>query len=49
MPQGSFYLVGAGVGDVERGVTVHADVQFDGVAVADAACAKVVRVLHVGE
>ena len=49
LPQGLLYLVGAGVGDAEGCVAVHADVQFDGVAAADAACAQVVRVLHIGE
>lgn len=47
--QGFFDVVGAGVCGVEREVAVHADVQLDGVAVADASGAKVVGVLNIGE
>ena len=43
------YLAGAGMSCRERQRSVHADMQLDGVAATDAACAQVVRVSNIGE
>ena len=47
--QGLLNLAGAGMGGAEGEGAVHADVQLDGVAAADATGAQVVWVVHVGE
>ena len=44
-----FDFAGACVGSGERESAVHADVELDGLAAADAAGAQVVGVVHVGE
>ena len=46
---GPLYLAGAGMGGGEGDAALHADMQFDGDAAADAAGAQVVRVVHIGE
>ena len=47
--QGLLNLTCAGVGGAEGEAAVHADVQLNGIAAADAAGAQVVRVVHVGK
>ena len=47
--EGFLDVVGAGMGLDEGDVAVHADVELDGVMVADAAGVEVVRVADVGE
>ena len=49
LPERLLDVVGTGVGLDEGDVAVHADVEFHGVVVADAAGAEVVQVADVGE